>query len=176
MSNEFQGSELDRRYGGSTRNRVVRMSELNGDEACSARSTPTRDSGYKVGTSQYAGFDSSRKPDVSVRPREESRVSREDFELACIREFSHSGHHLGVGVSRAERRERIRVAILRENKERRRWHDTDFTYAEIYAQAYQQKLALEDSPDKKAVAAWASSNDDSSDDEDAVEDGELPIE
>jgi hypothetical protein len=35
-------------------------------------------------------------------------VVREDFELACIREFSHSGLHLGVGVSREERRERIR--------------------------------------------------------------------
>ena len=69
---------------------------------------------------------------------------REDFELACIREFSHSGLHLGVGVSRAERRERIRVAILRENKAHLRWRYSDFTYASMYAQAYRQSLGASD--------------------------------
>ena len=74
-------------------------------------------------------------------------VVREDFELACIREFSHSGLHLGVGVSREERRERIRAAILRENKAHLRWQNSDFTYANVYAQAHHQPLGASDTPD-----------------------------
>jgi hypothetical protein len=69
-----------------------------------------------------------------------TRDVREDFELACIREFSHSGLHLGIGVSRAERRERIRAAILREGKADLRWRNSDFSYAGMYAQAYRQWL------------------------------------
>jgi hypothetical protein len=67
-------------------------------------------------------------------------VDREEFELACIREFSHSGLHLGLGVSRTERRERIGAAILREGKAQLRWRDSDSTYAEVFAQVYRQSL------------------------------------
>jgi hypothetical protein len=73
-----------------------------------------------------------------------SFLSREDFELACIREFSHSGLHLGDGVSRAERRVRIRVAILSEKKAYQRWRDSSFSYAEAYAQAYHEPLGTSD--------------------------------
>jgi hypothetical protein len=69
-----------------------------------------------------------------------ARVEQEEFELACIREFSHSGLYLGVGVSRVERRERIRSAILREHKAELRWQGSQFTYAEIYAQVCRQLL------------------------------------
>jgi hypothetical protein len=67
-------------------------------------------------------------------------VDREEFKLACIREFSHSGLHLGLSVSRTERRERIGVAILREGKAQLRWRDSDSTYAEVFAQVYRQSL------------------------------------
>jgi len=63
-------------------------------------------------------------------------VDRPDFELACVREFSHSGTQLGPIVSRDERRERIRLAILREHKECLCWHDTIHTYAEVYERVY----------------------------------------
>jgi len=69
-----------------------------------------------------------------------ARVEQEEFELACVREFSHSGLYLGVSVSRVERRERIRSAILREHKAQLRWQDSQFTYADIYAQVYRQLL------------------------------------
>jgi hypothetical protein len=69
-----------------------------------------------------------------------ARVEQEEFELACVREFSHSGLYLGVGVSRVERRERIRSAILREHKAQLRWQDARFTYADIFAQVYRQLL------------------------------------
>jgi hypothetical protein len=39
-----------------------------------------------------------------------------------------------------ERRERIRSAILREHKAQLRWRDSQFTYADIYAQVYRQLL------------------------------------
>jgi hypothetical protein len=69
-----------------------------------------------------------------------ARISQEEFELACVREFAHSGLYLGVGVSRVERRERIRSAILREHKPQLRWQDSQFTYADIYTQVYRQLL------------------------------------
>jgi hypothetical protein len=69
-----------------------------------------------------------------------ARVPQEEFELACVREFSHSGLYLGVGVSRVERRERIRSAILREHKANLHWQDSRLTYADIYAQVYRQLL------------------------------------
>ena len=56
-----------------------------------------------------------------------ARVEREEFELACIREFSHSGLISGVGVSPMERHERNQAAILRENKAHLRWRNSAFT-------------------------------------------------
>jgi hypothetical protein len=67
-------------------------------------------------------------------------MKRGDFELECIREFAHSGLQLGVHVSREERRERIRMAILGEHKEQMRWRDTQFTYSDMYRHAYNQVL------------------------------------
>lgn len=74
-------------------------------------------------------------------------VTREEFELACVREFSHSGLYLGVSVSREERRERIRAAILREQKAYRHWQTSGFTYADIYTQVYHQSLGANDTHD-----------------------------
>jgi hypothetical protein len=66
--------------------------------------------------------------------------SRSDFELACIREFAHSGLQLNINISREERRERIRAAIFREGKQHLQWQDSDMTYAAAYRQAYHQPL------------------------------------
>jgi len=63
-------------------------------------------------------------------------VDRPEFELACVREFAHSGAQLGSAVSRAERRERIRLAILREDKACLCWRETIHTYAEVYEHVY----------------------------------------
>jgi hypothetical protein len=65
-----------------------------------------------------------------------SIVDRPEFELACVREFSHPGAQLGATVSRAERRERFRLAILREDKAYLCWRDTIHTYAEVYELVY----------------------------------------
>jgi hypothetical protein len=102
-----------------------------------------------------------------------AKVVREEFELACIREFSHSGHHLGVGVSPAERRERIRAAILREHKSNLRWQDSMWTYASVFAHAYQQPL---EAGDRRAPQPWAPADDflwgdDVADDEEELRDG-----
>jgi hypothetical protein len=70
----------------------------------------------------------------------QSDMARSEFELECVREFSHSGVHLGTGVSREERRERIRTAIIRENKQHARWRDTSMTYAAVYQKAYGRPL------------------------------------
>jgi hypothetical protein len=83
-------------------------------------------------------------------------VMRDEFELACIREFSHSGHRVGVGVSRAERRERIRAAIQREHKSALRWHNSTWTYAAAFAQAYQQTL---ETGDMRAPEPWSQGED-----------------
>jgi hypothetical protein len=68
------------------------------------------------------------------------RLTRPEFELECIREFAHSGVQLGAGVSREERRERIRASILREAKEHDRWRGTAMTYAAMYRQIYNRSL------------------------------------
>jgi len=81
--------------------------------------------------------DGERRPELLF---ERTRVDREEFELACIREFSHSGLQLGLDVSRAERRERIGAAIMREGKAQLRWRNSDSTYAEVFAQVYRHSL------------------------------------
>ena len=86
-----------------------------------------------------------------MSPQRTTRVARDEFELACVREFSHSGHQVSFGVSAPERRERIRVAILRENKTQERWQNSCFTYAEVFTQAYQQPLAALESHGKLAA-------------------------
>ena len=67
-------------------------------------------------------------------------IDRLEFELACVREFSHSGAQLGPSVSRAERRERIRLAILREEKANLCWRDTVHSYADVYQYVYGKSL------------------------------------
>jgi hypothetical protein len=109
------------------------------------------------------------KPDAAI-----TWDVREDFELACIREFSHSDLHLGIGVSRGERRERIRAAILRENKAHLRWRNSGFTYANMYTQAYRQPLGAsgthdEDSEPRESRGRGPAIDDDFADDEKAFE-------
>jgi hypothetical protein len=80
-------------------------------------------------------------PPLNREPLTETTCDiREEFELASIREFSHSGLSLGVGVSREGRRARIGAAILREGKAHLRWRNSVFTYANMYFQAYRQPL------------------------------------
>jgi len=67
------------------------------------------------------------KPNMSV-------IDRWEFELACVRELSHSRAHPRPTVSSEQRRERIRSAIVDEKKARLRWCDTDLTYPAAYDQ------------------------------------------
>jgi hypothetical protein len=71
-----------------------------------------------------------------------------DFEPACIREFSHPGLHLGIGVSREERRQRIHAAIPRESKAHPRRRNSEFTYADMYARAYRQSVGANGTDDE----------------------------
>ena len=80
-------------------------------------------------------------------------IDRADFELECVREFSHSGGQLGGNVSRAERRERIRVAIMRENKQDARWRDTLLTYAAVYQLVYNMPIEARRSGPEEALPA-----------------------
>ncbi len=84
-------------------------------------------------------------------------LDRLEFELACIREFAHSGMQLGPNVSREERRERIRAAIWRENKQNQRWRDTPITYAAAYELAYHKPLdgrAGDEAPAEPMALNW----------------------
>jgi hypothetical protein len=65
---------------------------------------------------------------------------RWEFELACVREFSHSGAQVGPTVSREQRRERIRLAILREDKAHMRWRETAHTYAAVFERVYARPI------------------------------------
>lgn len=99
---------------------------------------------------------------------------REDFELACIREFAHSGLHLGIDMSRGERCERIRAAILREDKAHLRWRNSAFTYANMFAQAYRRPLGAsgthdEDSEPLESQLRRSSIDQEFADDEEAFE-------
>ena len=174
MSSEFPNAELARRYGDPLRSNA-NLSELDRVDARSPRMSPAKTFRQNAGVSRHAGIEMTRKPDLGGKPRQASPVSREDFELACVREFSHSGNRLGLGVPRAERRERIRTAILRENKARLYWQDSDFTYAEVYAQAYQQKLAVDEGEDKMALAAWGSEADEDLYDDEVLENDDSSI-
>jgi hypothetical protein len=75
-----------------------------------------------------------------IRGSAQSDIARNEFEFECIREFSHSGMQLGADVRREERRERIRIAILRENKQDRCWRETGLTYGMMYRQVYGKPL------------------------------------
>jgi hypothetical protein len=108
-------------------------------------------------------------------------IGRSEFEFECVREFSHSGVQLGASVSREERRERIRVAIMRENKQHKRWRDTQLTYAAAYQQAYGKPIELRRAGEEEVAPMAASraglwDNDPFGDDEslDDVEVGENP--
>jgi hypothetical protein len=69
-------------------------------------------------------------------------MTHDDTDLEFVREFAHSGVQLGPAVSSEERRERIRVSILREGKENLPYQDTGFTYSEIYWQRYHQCIEM----------------------------------
>ena len=77
--------------------------------------------------------------DDSAKP-ETPMMDRSEYELACVREFAHSGAQLGPNVSREQRRERIRLAILREDKAHQRWRETAHTYAAVFEHVYAKPL------------------------------------
>lgn len=78
-------------------------------------------------------------------------IARAEFELDCVREFAHSGVQLGVNVSREERRERIRIAIMRENKQHTLWRETTLTYAAVYERVYNKSIESR-RPDEEEIA------------------------
>jgi hypothetical protein len=65
-----------------------------------------------------------------------------DLELEFVREFSHGGDQIGATLSIDGRRERIRVAILREGKRDLIFRDTQETYEAVYTRCYGSKLDL----------------------------------
>jgi hypothetical protein len=67
-------------------------------------------------------------------------MDRLEYEIACVREFAHSGAQLGPTVSREQRRERIRLAILREDKTHMRWRETAHTYAAVFEHVYARPM------------------------------------
>jgi hypothetical protein len=84
-------------------------------------------------------------------------IDRSDYELACVREFSHSGAQLGPTVSREPRRERIRLAILREDKAHLRWRETAHTYAAVYEHVYKRPIGdLPIEERRESSRAWQS--------------------
>lgn len=59
-------------------------------------------------------------------------MTRDDIELAFIREFQVLGAQLDRTVSFLERCERVRVAIYREQRQAQPFHGSGMTYAEAY--------------------------------------------
>ena len=80
-------------------------------------------------------------------------MKRDDIELDFIREFAHSGANLGSIISREDRRERIRIAILKEKKQDLRFRDTPLTYAQTYRLAYNKPIDLRRFPRDEALEA-----------------------
>ena len=107
-------------------------------------------------------------------------VRRDEFELASIREFAHSGLHLGWGVSPVERRVRIREAIVREGKADLRWRDSLLTYAQEYWEVYQEPLGNFACDDKSSapvagVFMWNSMEDEAAEDDGHFAGDEEPL-
>jgi hypothetical protein len=66
----------------------------------------------------------------------------EDIEHSFVREFSTGGDTFGPSASREYRRERFRIAILKEGKDGRAFYDSGMTYAEAYRRCYGTALEL----------------------------------
>lgn len=101
-------------------------------------------------------------------------MTRADIELDFVREFAHSGAQLGPSVSREERRERIRCAIVRENKQELRFRDTTLTYAQVYQLAYNKPLnaarvLLEGEPSNLLIGAVLSMEEEADESDDLLE-------
>lgn len=63
-------------------------------------------------------------------------MTKDDIELAFIRQFSVHGIQLGGAMSQADRKERIRIAIMREQFQDRLFPDARMTYGEAFRFVY----------------------------------------
>lgn len=89
-----------------------------------------------------------------------------DLELAFIREFSVGGLSL-VPMSADERRERIRVAIYAQKRDREMVFGTQMTYSEAYEKCYRRKLEMRRFPRDQPIPSHAPELSDDPDDDDA---------
>jgi hypothetical protein len=65
----------------------------------------------------------------------------EQIETAFVIEFSTQGTKLASALlSVSDRRERVRIAILREGREKLAFRDTGMTYAEAYRRLYGEAI------------------------------------
>jgi hypothetical protein len=87
--------------------------------------------------------------------------SRKDIEVAFIREFSVLGANLGSTNSPQMRSERVRLEILRNEREDRPFHDAGITYREAYRECFGRILDVRGG----TPAAPAYAEEDETDDE-----------
>lgn len=71
-----------------------------------------------------------------------SEWTRDDIDLALTREFWRHGEQRAATLSSIEKRERIRIAILRDKRERVLFHDSGLTYMQAYQLCYGIALEL----------------------------------
>lgn len=105
-----------------------------------------------------------------------SSFTNEEIELCFVREFSAGAESFGPDLTRPQRRERIRVAILRDEKDGRNFYDSGMTYAEAYRRCFGVTLEMrrETRTYQKPVAQVIAELDDEADDE--ADDDLAPIE
>jgi hypothetical protein len=94
---------------------------------------------------------------------------RQDIEMDFVREFSHSGSQIGTCASSEEKRERIRVAILKEGKQSKPFRGTSLTYAEVYRQAYNKPIEMRRHVRPVSAPALALAGDEEDDEEGGAE-------
>jgi hypothetical protein len=87
----------------------------------------------------------------------------QDIDYSFVREFSSGGDTFGPSSSRDYRRERMRIAILREGKEGRAFHDSGMTYAEAYRRCYGTPLDLRRAPRAPDAPIYSNADEDGDD-------------
>ena len=72
--------------------------------------------------------------------------TRDDIDLALTREFWRNGEQRTATLSSTEKRNRIRVGILQERRERLLFYDSGLTYMQAYQLCYGLALELRKFP------------------------------
>lgn len=91
------------------------------------------------------------------------------MEMEFIREFAHGGNQIGASISSEDRRERIRVAIYREQKHDKLYFATGKTYAEVFQECYGRKLEARRVPREMAKPAPVAIDELEDDDDESTE-------